>query len=109
MVALPAPPVADGELVERVPASEDASAVSVSVVSRTRASSLAISAPSLGRYAMPTGALEDAEQRAVRVAEAGFELHAPRLRPAAADPTGIGSAVDVPSGVPDSRDVNIHT
>jgi hypothetical protein len=60
---------------------------------------------------MPTGALEDAGQRAVGVAEAGLDLklHAPRLRPAAADLTGISSAVDVPSGVPDSRDANIHT
>ena len=68
-------------------------------------------APSPGRYALPARALEHGEELAVRVAEAGsdLDLHGPRIRPAAGDPTGIGGAVDAPSGMRDSRDVRTHT
>ena len=67
--------------------------------------------PSLGRYAPPARALEHGEELAVRVAEAGsdLDLHGPRIRPAAGDPTGIGAAVDVPNGMRDSRDVRTYT
>jgi len=68
-------------------------------------------APSLGRYAPPIRALEHGEELAVRVTEAGsdLDLHAPRIRSAAGDPTGISAAVDVPNGMRDSRDVCTYT
>jgi hypothetical protein len=54
--------------------------------------------PSPGRYALPIRVFEHGEELAVRVAEAGSDpdLHAPRERPAAGDPTGMGAAVERP-------------
>ena len=67
--------------------------------------------PSLDADAPPIRAFEYSEDLAVRVTEAGsdLDLHAPRIRPAAGDPTGISAAVDVPNGMRDSRDVRTYT
>ena len=67
--------------------------------------------PSLDADAPPIRAFEHGEELAVRVAEAGsdLDLHGPRIRPAAGDPTGISAAVDVPNGMRDSRDVRTYT
>jgi hypothetical protein len=67
--------------------------------------------PSLDAYATPIRAFEYGEELAVRVTEPGsdLDLHRPRIRPAAGDPTGISAAVDVPNGMRDSRDVGTYT
>jgi hypothetical protein len=68
-------------------------------------------APSLDADAPPIRAFEYREDLAVRVTEAGsdLDLHAPRIRPAAGDPTRISAAIDVPNGMRDSRDVRTYT
>ena len=93
------------------PASRHASAIPRSVVVADAHHLVGDLAPSLGRYAPPARALEHGEELAVRVAEAGsdLDLHGPRIRPAAGDPTGISAAVDVPNGMRDSRDVRTNT
>ena len=67
--------------------------------------------PSLDADAPPIRAFEYSEDLAVSVTKAGsdLDLHAPRIRPTAGDPTGIRGALDVQSGMRDSRDVRPYT